>query len=122
MADFDLHELNAIDGYMASALVDADSGMMLASDGGGIDLEAAAAGNTQVVRAKRKTMASLGLEGGIHDILITLDDQYHIIRPLQTNHAVFLYLVLDRTRANLALARIALRRREQQIDLGSLAA
>ena len=65
----------------------------------------AAAGNTEVVRAKLKTMRSLGLNDTIEDILITLGKQYHIIRPLATKDGIFIYLVLDKARSNLALAR-----------------
>ena len=95
------------DGAMCAALVDANSGMMLGSAGAGLDLELAAAGNTEVVRAKLKTMKSLGLTDNIEDILITLGKQYHIIRPVQQKAGIFIYLVLEKAKANLALARRA---------------
>ncbi len=105
-----LSRLSEIDGSIGGCVVDSDSGMMLGSVGGGpVNLEIAAAGNTEVVRAKRKTMTALGLAGTIDDILITLDEQYHIIRPLKSNDALFFYLVLDRQKANLAMARLKLR-------------
>lgn len=118
MTQFDLSDLRDADGYMAAALVDSDSGMMLCSDGGGLDLEIAAAGNTEVLKAKRKTMKHLQLTDRIEDILITMGDHYHMIRPLETNEAVFLYVVLDRDKANLAMARITLRNYEKTLDLG----
>ena len=95
------------DGAMCAALVDSNSGMMLGSAGSGLDLELAAAGNTEVVRSKMKTMKSLGLADNIEDILITLGKQYHIIRPVQAKAGIFIYLVLDKARGNLALARRA---------------
>ena len=102
-----LKELLRVDGALSAALVDSNSGMMLGGIGTGIDLELAAAGNTEVVRSKLKTMKILGLNDAIEDILITLGRQYHIIRPVQAKTGIFIYLVLDRTKANLAMARRA---------------
>ena len=51
-----LEELLSTDGAMCAAIVDSTSGMILGSAGSGIDLEVAAAGNTEVVRSKMKTM------------------------------------------------------------------
>lgn len=96
--------LSSIDGALVTAIVD-DSGMLLASAGSGLDVELAAAGNSEVVRAKLRTMKSLEINDEIQDILITLNKQYHIIRPTAKYEGVFLYVVLDRARGNLALAR-----------------
>ena len=59
------------------------------------------------MRSKLKVMKSLGLNDSIEDILITLSKQYHIIRPVQAKTGIFIYLVLDRAKANLAMARRA---------------
>ncbi len=65
-----------LDGAVGACVVDSNSGMMLGAEGGGgVNLEIAAAGNTEVVRAKRKTMAALKLGDTIEDILITLGKQ-----------------------------------------------
>lgn len=100
-----LDELINIDGAQAVAVVDAGSGMMLGSAGGGLDIEVAAAGNTGVVRALLKTIKMLGSNEPIEDTLITLGLAYHIIRPMEKKEGIFLYAVLDKSRANLALAR-----------------
>jgi hypothetical protein len=101
-----LPKLMEIDGCIGCCIVDSNSGMMLGAAGGGaMNLEVAAAGNTEVVRSKRKTMKALALNDQIEDMLITLNKQYHLIRPLTTNDALFIYVVLDKTKANLAMAR-----------------
>ncbi len=113
-----LAKLNQIDGFVGAALVDSESGMLLGQEGGGnLNLEVAAAGNTEVVRAKRKTMSNLALKDGIEDILITLGKAYHMIRPLRSRSSLFFYVALDRTRANLAMARIALADVEKDLQV-----
>jgi predicted regulator of Ras-like GTPase activity (Roadblock/LC7/MglB family) len=100
-----LDEIMKIDGAQCAAVVDSSSGMMLGNVGSGVDMEVAAAGNTEVMRAKLKTMKALGLNDSIEDILITLGNAYHILRPMAQQEGVFVYAVLDKSRANLALAR-----------------
>jgi hypothetical protein len=112
-----LTTLLQIDGALCTALVDSNSGMMLGSAGSGLDLEIAAAGNTEVVRAKLKTMKNLGIGDKIEDILITLNKQYHIIRPILAKPGLFLYVVLDKAKSNLAMARRACQDVEQALAL-----
>ena len=100
-----LEDLLSTDGAICAAIVDSTSGMILGSVGSGIDLEVAAAGNTEVIRSKMKTMRALGLNDVIDDILITLGKQYHIIRPSSRKEGVFIYFVLDKNKSNLAMAR-----------------
>jgi hypothetical protein len=116
-----LKQAMEIEGAIGVALVDYESGMALGSLGGGryLNLEVAAAGNTEVIRAKLRTMASLDLNDEIEDILITLGRQYHLIRLLSTSRgaSLFMYLALDRTRANLAMARHQLKSIENSLTI-----
>jgi hypothetical protein len=117
-----LKEAMTIEGALGVALVDWESGMTLGALGGGkyLDLDLAAAGNTEVIRAKMRTVESLRLDDTIEDILITLSKQYHLIRLIKNasgSQGLFLYLVLDRPKSNLALARHHLKRIEAELEV-----
>jgi predicted regulator of Ras-like GTPase activity (Roadblock/LC7/MglB family) len=109
-----LDKIMEIDGVMACAVVDATSGMLLGQAGSGVDLNVAAAGNSEVVRAKLKTMKSLNLQDNIEDILITLGKAYHIIR---THGNLFIYVVLNKAKANLAMARHKITEAETSLSI-----
>ncbi|MCX4570093.1 hypothetical protein ACIQUO_02775 [Streptomyces albogriseolus] len=113
--------MTSVEGALGAAVVDYSSGMALGTLGGGkdLDLTVAAAGNTDVIRAKVRTMELLGLTGQIEDILITLESQYHLIRLVtgRSGNGLFLYLVLDKSRSNLAMARHQLKRVEEQLEV-----
>lgn len=108
-----------IDGAVGVALVDYESGLTLGTEGGGpdLDLEVAAAGNTEVIRSKMKALRRLGLEERIEDILMTLTSQLHLIRLIsrESGEGLFIYLVLDRDRSNLAMARRQLHNIERSL-------
>jgi hypothetical protein len=116
--DESLSDAMEIKGALGAALVDYTSGMTLGTAGGnGINLDVAAAGNTEVVRAKQTVMKDLGIKGGIEDILITLDKQLHIIRMMDNDRGegLFLYVALNKDQANLAMARHQLNAIEKQL-------
>ncbi|WP_433497552.1 hypothetical protein ACQP1K_21780 [Sphaerimonospora sp. CA-214678] len=119
--DISLKEMLAIDGALGAAVVDYGSGMALGTLGGSkqLDLQIAAAANTEVVKAKLRAIEALQLKEGIEDILITLSTQYHLLRPMtgRSGNGLFLYLALDRGRANLAMARHRLRAIEARLEV-----
>jgi predicted regulator of Ras-like GTPase activity (Roadblock/LC7/MglB family) len=112
-----LDSLKKLDGFLAAALVDSSSGMMIESlVVGSFPIEVAAAANTEVLQAKLKAMDATGLgDETIEDILISLNSQYHLIRPLASNREIFIYVALERARANLALARMEVKKVEGSI-------
>lgn len=59
----------------------------------------------------------MDLNDQIEDILITLGKQYHLIRPLGSNDALFIYLALDKTKSNLAMARHSLASVEKDLTV-----
>ena len=116
-----LGECMDIDGAIAVALVDGSSGMAIATGGTprNLDLNIAAAGTCNVLKSEQSTMKELGYEDEIEDILITLSSQYHLIRPLTdaSGKGLFVYLVLDKAKGNLAMARFKLGRIEKDLTI-----
>ena len=97
-------------GFMAASLVDTESGMTLGlkSNRPDFDLAAASAYNSEMVKAKLKTMRVLNLATHLEDMLLTLGDQIHLIKIVSPG--TFLYLAADRAVTNLALVRSAVNR------------
>ncbi len=118
MANTDIGKLSEIKGFIGACLVDSETGLMMASEGGGkLDLEAASAANTEVVKAKLSAIEMLGLEDAIDDILITLGKQLHLIRPLENTPTVFMYVALDKKQANLGMARVQVKQVEKSVSM-----
>jgi hypothetical protein len=101
---------NEVGGFIAASLVDLESGMTLAarSKRPDFDLALASAYNSEMVKAKLKTMRVLQLTTHLEDMLLTLGDQIHLIKIVTPG--TFLYLAADRASTNLALVRATVNR------------
>jgi predicted regulator of Ras-like GTPase activity (Roadblock/LC7/MglB family) len=108
MADIQasLDKIMDIDGALGAAIVDYNSGMTLGTiSNRDLDMELAAAGNTEVVRSENEIIDKLNLDEEIEDILMSLEDTYHLISIFHRSSDIFIYTVLNREKANLALSR-----------------
>ncbi len=106
--------LMEMEGAIAAVIVDLGSGMVLAQKSiAGFDTDAAAGGTTRMVQAQLDTLRLLGKMETIDDMLITLEHEYHLIRPLFKTggeDAMFGYLVVSTKGINLAMARALLKK------------
>jgi hypothetical protein len=95
-----------VNGVIATAVVDLESGMTLAakSNRPDFDLAVASAYNSELVKQKMKIMRALNLKSSLEDMLLTLTDQFHLIKFLPGGTS-FLYLAADRSGTNLAILR-----------------
>ena len=95
-----------VNGVIATAVVDLESGMTLAakSNRADFDLAVASAYNSELVKQKMKIMRALNLKSSLEDMLLTLTDQFHLIKFLPGGTS-FLYLAADRSGTNLAILR-----------------
>lgn len=99
--------LSTVRGVIAVGIVDYGSGMVMAGrcKDPAFDFEIAAAGSVNIIRNKIKVMQALKIGDAIHDIQITLYKQYHLLCPCTHKHNAFIYMVADRTTANLSIIR-----------------
>jgi hypothetical protein len=108
-----LAPVTAIDGFELASLIDASTGMVLASaqERDDISLPLAAAGATDIAAVLGLLSSELATQDELEDVMVTFSNHFHLlrlVRPAPTQ-SVILLVVLDRTRANLAMARLAIR-------------
>jgi hypothetical protein len=105
-----------VSGVIATAIVDLESGMTLASKSNraDFDLTVASAYNSELVKQKLKIMQALNLKSTLEDMLLTLSDQLHLIKIFPGGSA-FLYLAADRGATNLAILRNAVNKHSASI-------
>ncbi|HEY1065640.1 MAG TPA: hypothetical protein VGE52_06015 [Pirellulales bacterium] len=113
-----LQEVMKIEGAMAAAIVDGTTGMCLGTASREeMDMEVAAAGDTEVFRSKLRALEQQGRAAVIEEITITLPKELHIIKTLARDRNLFLYLLLDRHGCNQALAMRKLANVERDLDV-----
>jgi hypothetical protein len=105
-----------VSGVIATAAVDLESGMTLASKSNraDFDLTVASAYNSELVKQKLKIMQALKLKSELEDMLLTLTDQIHLIKVLP-NRTSFLYVAVDRSATNLAILRSAVNKHSNSV-------
>jgi hypothetical protein len=101
-----------IPGALAASMVDLNSGQTLGV-AGSAELTGSWAGRgSAVVRASMDTLGALNDEEELEELIISGSECFHLLRVMPRGHSarqVFLHVVLDRSRANLALARLDLK-------------
>jgi predicted regulator of Ras-like GTPase activity (Roadblock/LC7/MglB family) len=112
-----LETLLSFDGALCVAVVDSDSGMILGKAGSGVEMDLAAANASVILRARLASTRALGTKEKIDDMLISLSSQVQIIHPLPSNPSIFTYLIGDKSKSSLAMARFKATEADQLIRL-----
>jgi len=103
-----LDPVSDIDGFMLACLVDASTGMVLASrkDQDDISLPTAAAGAADIANVLSLLAGQLPVDG-LEDVMVTFRRQLYMIRLVREDPEpqILLLVILDRSRVNLAMAR-----------------
>jgi hypothetical protein len=105
-----VHAVVELQGAVAGALVDLESGNCLARAGSEemFSLSLIGAVNAQMLRAEKRLVQEQFPQEDIEDLMITLGKHYHLIRLVQdsdTFPCLFLYVVMARDATNLVMAR-----------------
>jgi predicted regulator of Ras-like GTPase activity (Roadblock/LC7/MglB family) len=112
-----LERLLSFDGAMCVAVVDSETGMILGKAGSGVEIDLAAAGASTILRARLASTKAMGSDEKIDDLLISLTSQVQIIHPLPNNPSTFTYLIGDKSKTSLAMARFKATEADLQIQL-----
>ena len=114
----DMADAGDIRGLIGACLVDVDSGRMLGSEGRGkLDLDLVATLDTDFMRTWNQTAEQLDMVEPLEEILMTLDTQVHLFRPLEQHPSVLLHVALDKATCNLGMARIQLKNLEANLAI-----
>jgi hypothetical protein len=107
-----LDPVSDIDGFMLACLVDASTGMVLASrkDQDDISLPTAAAGAADIANVLALLAGQLPVDG-LEDVMVTFRRQLYMMRLVREDPEpqILLLVILDRSRVNLAMARREIR-------------
>jgi len=117
-ADRAVAAMAGIEGLLGCAVVDAATGFTLASqgrEGEPVRVELAAAGSVQVLRAHQQASTNMGLDDDIEEIMTSAGNRHHVLRAVARHKGLFLFALLDKRRANLALVRYKLMEAEQSL-------
>lgn len=112
-----LEQLNKIEGLIILALVDAFDGSILETIGEEFfNFDFAVTEGVNLFNYQKKLMDEISPHDFLESVLMSTDHQYHIITPLETNHSVFLYAILDRDQTNLGYASYEIQRIERSLN------
>jgi hypothetical protein len=107
-----LDPVAGIEGFVLGCLVDASTGMILAArkDQDDISLPTAAAGAADIANVLSLLAGELPADG-LEDVMVTFRSQLYVIRLVREDlePQILLLVILDRARANLAMARREIR-------------
>ena len=108
-----LAEVAEVEGVLAAALVEASSGMVLASLqlSDAPDPAVLAAGAADLVLLLGDLVARTGFDDDLEDVMVTVTGRHHVLRMLRgpTPEPVALIVTLVRAESNLGMARRELR-------------
>lgn len=109
----------ALDGLLGCAVVDSTTGLVLARAtraGPPFDMDLAAAACAQLLNAHRQAAPRVGLGEQIDELMTSAGPRQQVLRTVSRHPELFLMVLLDKHRTNLALARYQLMEVERGLN------
>lgn len=119
-----LDYLVGINGLIAAAVVDAHTGTIFdikKSPGHeDFDILFSAHAESKSLNEKLKSMEELGLTNTLESVQLTLIDQYHLVYPMPSINSIYLYCILERSKADINQVRGLMSTVVQRINVQSI--
>jgi hypothetical protein len=114
--DVYVHQICELNGVVGCCVFDIGSGLPVASSGSGAPPAELARQGRTLLSAMGSSSRALGLRHTLPDAAITLGSHHLLLRPVDKHSGMALITVLDRTNANLTLARLQIERLDPLLD------
>ncbi len=114
--DVYVHQICELNGVVGCCVFDIGSGLPVASSGSGAPPAELARQGRSILSAMGTSSRALGLGHTLPDAAITLGSHHLLLRSVDKHSGMALITVLDRTNANLTLARLQIERLDPLLD------
>ncbi len=108
-----LGSLLALEGLLGAAIAEVTTGLVLARENRDespiVDMDRAAAACAQVLNTQRHSARQMGLPEPADEMIVTAGPRQCVMRPLPRHPGLFVVMLVDKHRTNLALARFQMR-------------
>lgn len=105
-----MQNLMQMPGAVAAAIIDYENAMVLVSDSKRDDFEMeiwdiVAADATNIIGAIDQVMRLMEVNDEVISVLFTMKDEYHMVYPTRRVPNTIIYMIADRSEANLSISR-----------------
>jgi predicted regulator of Ras-like GTPase activity (Roadblock/LC7/MglB family) len=112
-----LTELATIEGLLCCGIADWNNGVVVAREqrDDAVDIDRTAAACAQVLRAHRLAARNMGLPDALEEVTVGTGTRHQLMRTVSRHPELFLFVLLNRQRTNLSLARFKLMEVEKSL-------
>lgn len=116
-------DLMAIEGVIGAAVVDIEHGLAIGASGSSeLSVAHVVTAARDLVSGQAAALRNAGVNGGVHELLLTLERQMHLLHPSRQRPSLVMYVACDRARAVLPLMRMRIAQAEQAFDASEVEA